>query len=198
MSTNKLEDLDEALIRTGRADRIVEFTNTTKEQARDMFTGAYTGVRWTEHRPAGGGHVAPLHESEDWTDEDIALLAGEFSDKIRDQAFSPALIQQFFKDFRAQPRRAVRELDEWMKDPRAYRKPVQLGRLQVSDGASARAGSPNPSSGTSASVGASETSSAIEDLMSLDDLGGYQEPACFDPEAEANDAGLYGPLLDAS
>ncbi|KAF3760600.1 P-loop containing nucleoside triphosphate hydrolase protein, partial [Cryphonectria parasitica EP155] len=99
MTTNHIENLDEALIRTGRADRIISFTKTTKKQAEDMFINAL------KHP-----------EMEDWTDEDIYVLAKEFSDKIQDAKFSPALIQQYFKDFRAEPRRAVQELEEWMKD----------------------------------------------------------------------------------
>ncbi|KAK7736975.1 hypothetical protein SLS53_006730 [Cytospora paraplurivora] len=109
------EVLDEALIRTGRADRILKFTQATKEQAKDMFVNAYKGVRWVQQP----GDV----ELEDWTDEDIAHLSKQFADKIRDQGFSPAMLQQYFKDFRAQPRRAVEEIDAWMKDPRGYRKP---------------------------------------------------------------------------
>lgn len=62
-------------------------------------------------------------ESKDWTDEDIVHLSQQFGEKIRGREFSPAVLQQYFKDFRAQPRRAVEEIDEWMKDPRGYRKP---------------------------------------------------------------------------
>ncbi|ROW15003.1 hypothetical protein VPNG_03420 [Cytospora leucostoma] len=115
MTTNHIEVLDEALIRTGRADRILNFTQATREQAKDMFVNAYKGVRWVKQP----GDV----ELEDWVDEDIAHLSKQFADKIRDQEFSPALLQQYFKDFRAQPRRAVEEIDAWMKDPRGYRKP---------------------------------------------------------------------------
>lgn len=121
-TTNNIEDLDEALIRTGRADRIITFTNATREQARNMFINAYTGTRWGQHmtREARAKHP----EIEDWTDEDIEKLSREFSERIHDMRFSPALIQQYFKDFRAEPRRAVKELNEWMENPRGYRKPI--------------------------------------------------------------------------
>lgn len=121
MTTNHIEHLDEALIRTGRADRIITFTNATKEQAENMFINAYTGTKWGQHMSKETRAKHP--EMEEWTDEEIFQMAKEFSDKIHDQEFSPALIQQFFKDFRAEPRRAVKELDEWMKAPRLYRKP---------------------------------------------------------------------------
>lgn len=121
MTTNHIESLDEALIRTGRADRIITFTNATKSQARDMFVNAYSGTRWGQHMSRETRLKHP--EMEDWTDEEIRDLAEEFSATIHDEEFSPALIQQYFKDFRAEPRRAVKELEEWMKDTRGYRKP---------------------------------------------------------------------------
>lgn len=121
MTTNHIENLDEALIRTGRADRIVTFTNASKSQAENMFINAYTGTRWGQHMTPEARLKHP--EMEEWTDEDIQGLAQEFSLIIPDMEFSPALLQQYFKDFRAEPRRAVKELGEWMKDPRGYRKP---------------------------------------------------------------------------
>lgn len=121
MTTNHIENLDEALIRTGRADRIVTFTNATKKQAEDMFTNAYTGTRWGQHMSRETRLKHP--EMEEWTDEEIHVLAAEFSQKIHDMEYSPALFQQYFKDFRAEPRRAVQQVDEWMKNPRGYRKP---------------------------------------------------------------------------
>lgn len=86
-----------------------------------MFISAYTGTRWGQHMTPEARAKHP--EMEDWTDEDIHELAKGFSQKIYDKEFSPALIQQYFKDFRAEPRRALQELDAWMEDPRGYRKP---------------------------------------------------------------------------
>lgn len=115
MTTNHIETLDEALIRTGRADVIVTFTNVTKKQAVDMFINIYSGERWIPYEPG-------KPDVEDWTEDDIKRLADEFGAKIHDQTFSPALLQQYFKEFRAEPRRAVQEIDKWMEDPRGYRK----------------------------------------------------------------------------
>lgn len=115
MTTNHIEVLDEALIRTGRADIVVTFTNVTKQQAVDMFIHAYSGERWAPYQP-GNPQV------EDWTEEDIKRLAEEFAAKIREKEFSPALLQQYFKEFRVEPRRAVQEVEKWMDDPRGYRK----------------------------------------------------------------------------
>lgn len=115
MTTNHIEALDEALIRTGRADVIVTFTNVTKQQAVDMFISTYSGERWIPYQPG-------QPDMEDWNQDDIKRLADEFGAKIRDQKFSPALLQQYFKEFRVEPRRAVQEMDKWMENPRGYRK----------------------------------------------------------------------------
>lgn len=115
MTTNHLETLDNALIRTGRADVIVTFTNVTKKQAVDMFINIYSGERWIPYEPG-------KPDVEDWTGDDIKRLAHEFGAKIHDQKFSPALLQQYFKEFRVEPRRAVQEMDKWMENPRGYRK----------------------------------------------------------------------------
>lgn len=115
MTTNHIETLDKALIRTGRADVIVTFTNVTKKQAVDMFINIYSGERWIPYQPG-------KPDIEDWTEDDIKSLADEFGAKIHDQTFSPALLQQYFKEFRVEPRRAVQEIDKWMEDPRGYRK----------------------------------------------------------------------------
>lgn len=214
MSTNKIEDLDEALIRAGRADRIINFTNTTKAQARDMFVAAYTGTRW---QPYG---ASPFEdpEVEAYTEADISQLAQDFADKIRDKEFSPALLQQYFKDFRAQPRLAITELDKWMEDPRAYLKPTlqfsllppaektPRASLEVVEGSvpSTPVATPTEKSESkdseSISVKDSESSwtSTQEDLMSIEDLGGYKEPACFGRRSEDLVVSPRGPLLDLS
>lgn len=115
MTTNHIEMLDKALVRTGRADVIVTFTNVTRKQAVDMFINIYSGERWIPYE-SGKPDV------EDWTEDDIKRLADEFGAKIHDQKFSPALLQQYFKEFRVEPRRAVQEMDKWMENPRGYRK----------------------------------------------------------------------------
>ncbi|KAI1133843.1 P-loop containing nucleoside triphosphate hydrolase protein [Hypoxylon sp. FL0543] len=45
MTTNSPEQLDDALIRPGRVDLQVGFTNATREQAKELFLGMYGGDR---------------------------------------------------------------------------------------------------------------------------------------------------------
>ncbi|KAL1870690.1 hypothetical protein Daus18300_005010 [Diaporthe australafricana] len=124
MTTNHVEKLDEALIRTGRADVIITFTNVTKQQAVDMFVNAYSGERWVPYQRG-------KPEVEDWTEETIKRLGDEFGSKIGDKELSPALLQQYFKEFRVEPRRAVQEMGKWMENPRGYRKPGLPERLML-------------------------------------------------------------------
>ncbi|CAN8097635.1 unnamed protein product [Discula destructiva] len=198
MSTNKIEALDEALIRAGRADRIINFTNTSKEQVRNMFIAAYTGTRWQPHTPnRDSARLDP--EVEEYTEENINQLAQDFSEKIRGEEFSPALVQQYFKDFRAQPRLALQELDKWMEDPRAYLKPMppipMMDDKEPKQGADALLVSSEETRGR-----AKEICTAADDLVSLDDIGEYREPSCFSRDSE--DSFVYmnprGPLLDIS
>jgi chaperone BCS1 len=55
MTTNKRETLDEALLRPGRVDRQVGFTNATSDQARELFLRMY--------EPENSNYVAPVELS---------------------------------------------------------------------------------------------------------------------------------------
>lgn len=96
---------------------------------------------------------------EDWEDADIPPLAADFADRILGGEFSPALLQQYFKDFRAEPRLAVREVEAWMEDPRAYRKPSLGPKPAAAAAAAPGAGGKKPnghSNGAAAVPKASE------------------------------------------
>lgn len=69
MTTNKPETLDDALIRPGRVDLQVAFTNATGEQARELFERMYEGdsLRAAAHRTTDGpepadGRAPPLDD----------------------------------------------------------------------------------------------------------------------------------------
>jgi mitochondrial chaperone BCS1 len=61
MTTNAPESLDEALIRPGRVDLQVGFTNATQAQAEELFVRMYEADQGRErHASGGGGHHAHL------------------------------------------------------------------------------------------------------------------------------------------
>ncbi|KAL2118400.1 hypothetical protein VTJ04DRAFT_8060 [Mycothermus thermophilus] len=64
MTTNKPESLDEALIRPGRVDVQVRFTNATQKQARELFVRMYEVDEAQPRKPrAGGSPVKRLTET---------------------------------------------------------------------------------------------------------------------------------------
>ncbi|KAF3770985.1 hypothetical protein M406DRAFT_248021 [Cryphonectria parasitica EP155] len=58
MTTNKPETLDDALIRPGRVDLQVAFTNATQEQARELFERMYEADSKHKHTAAANGHAS--------------------------------------------------------------------------------------------------------------------------------------------
>lgn len=75
-----------------------------------MFVSIYSEERWIPYQ-----HGKPNVEG--WAEGDLKCLIDEFGAKIHDQKFGPALLQQYFKESRVEPRRAVQEMDEWMNVP---------------------------------------------------------------------------------
>lgn len=91
MTTNKPEALDEALIRPGRVDLQVCFTNATRHQAKELFIRMYV-----DDTPK------PVKQKDVNIDSDGRLI-------------SPADIQGYLLKRKKTPRRAAAEVDVWVK-----------------------------------------------------------------------------------
>ncbi|KAK0720035.1 BCS1 N terminal-domain-containing protein [Lasiosphaeris hirsuta] len=132
MTTNKPEALDEALIRPGRVDLQVAFTNATQEQAMELFVRMYEadskGVaargRFLESAAEprdgdlsdGSTEVEEESETAPVSPEELTKIAAAFSAKIPSkQVISPAEIQGFLLKRKKTPRRALAEVDVWVK-----------------------------------------------------------------------------------
>lgn len=142
MTTNKPETLDDALIRPGRVDLQVAFTNATAEQARELFERMYEADSRGQHKSTDGaanghaepekktadGHVkvpadektdvggaASAGEALDVTIEELKAVAQEFADVIPSAQFSPAELQGFLLKRKKDPRRAVEEAGPWVE-----------------------------------------------------------------------------------
>ncbi|KAI1439433.1 hypothetical protein F5Y02DRAFT_425838 [Annulohypoxylon stygium] len=95
--------LDPAMLRPGRVDFHVKFTNATREEAKTLFMAMYT---------VKGGTAAP--NLGDITRAELDMLADEFKSSLNDEQFSPAQMQGFLLTYKSDPRLAVRKIKEWI------------------------------------------------------------------------------------
>ncbi|KAL2156663.1 hypothetical protein VTH82DRAFT_1408 [Thermothelomyces myriococcoides] len=137
MTTNKPDDLDEALICPGRIDMQVGFTMTTREQARDLFLRMYEPgsekvmatpkkrsprvlaflLSFTPFSELSSTKVFTATSSkDDNTTDHLSELAVQFADQIPPGKFSQAEIQGYLLKRKYQPRRALEEVEEWVQN----------------------------------------------------------------------------------
>ncbi|KAI1813561.1 P-loop containing nucleoside triphosphate hydrolase protein [Poronia punctata] len=126
MTTNAPESLDDALIRPGRIDMQVQFTNATTEQARELFIRMYEADEMRPSKEGGDLKTITTNGSPNGkspltagVDLDINLdqlphLARQFSEKIPAGQFSPAEIQGYLLKRKKAPGQAVEEADKWV------------------------------------------------------------------------------------
>ncbi|OTA94363.1 hypothetical protein M434DRAFT_71445 [Hypoxylon sp. CO27-5] len=145
MTTNSPEQLDDALIRPGRVDLQVAFTNATREQAKELFLTMYEGGQGpplstispsslcSEKNEASGTSTPTLlnggssssssretgsaSESGDLdiSVEELPAIAAKFSAKIPEGEFSPAQIQGYLLKRKKHPLKALEEADKWVE-----------------------------------------------------------------------------------
>ena len=96
MITNNLENLDDALIRSGRIDMQVKFTMATSSQIRELFINMYS-----DETPA-------TKELED--------MASEFALCVPGNTFTPAHIQGFLLPRKTELTRAIEEAVNWVAE----------------------------------------------------------------------------------
>jgi mitochondrial chaperone BCS1 len=105
MTSNTPESLDEALIRRGRIDQKVHFGCASRETAVKLFTQIYLKA----DDELLDGETLPEAAS-------IDELARQFGEKLEENAFTPAEVQGYLIDHRADAERAVREAAEFFKE----------------------------------------------------------------------------------
>lgn len=127
MTTNKPEALDEALIRPGRVDVQVKFSNASSTQAGELFHRMYEASRLNETtktakvgEPMEKSNEQPTakHDAEELdgiTAEELKAISEEFGRRIPEGVFSPAEIQGFLLKRKKVPRRALDEVSEWVE-----------------------------------------------------------------------------------
>jgi mitochondrial chaperone BCS1 len=135
MTTNKPEKLDDALIRPGRVDLQVGFTNATQPQIKELFQRMYTSdkpnPRLSKLRslPKPKANIltppdTPIQEKafnilipagSGLPERSLDEIAEEFAGKIPDDKFSPAEIQGFLLKRKKNPQKACAEVEKWVE-----------------------------------------------------------------------------------
>ncbi|KAI6476122.1 hypothetical protein MCOR13_011850 [Pyricularia oryzae] len=119
MTTNKPETLDKALIRPGRVDLQVAFRNATQQQASELFQRLYS----TEQSAKSSQCLSQLDATDKKYDletsitdaDELIEMAAEFGSKIVPDQMSPAEIQGFLLKRKTCPRKALRDVEAWVK-----------------------------------------------------------------------------------
>lgn len=112
MTTNHIDELDEALIRPGRVDVRVKFDLAASDTAGKLFLKFYE-LNETEQAHA-------LKTLSTYPDQnELENLSQEFAKEIPEGEYSMALIQGHLMDFRKFPRQAVQEIDSLHRNVKA-------------------------------------------------------------------------------
>lgn len=97
MTTNHRAKLDSALVRPGRIDLEVNFSNSTKDQAKALFERWYPDSATSEKNSSDA-------------------LASRFSELFRENMVSMATLQGYLLSHRTNPEKAVADLSGWLKE----------------------------------------------------------------------------------
>ncbi|KAF1931335.1 uncharacterized protein M421DRAFT_99193 [Didymella exigua CBS 183.55] len=113
MTTNTPEQLDAALIRPGRVDLQVAFTLATDDQIRETFMRMYSQ---TPGEQTSGGRLPssksrPVSRITD--PKTLEEMAREFAAQLPSDKFSPAEIQGYLLMRKKDPRRALKDVENW-------------------------------------------------------------------------------------
>ncbi|KAL3422942.1 mitochondrial chaperone BCS1 [Phlyctema vagabunda] len=141
MTTNHPEQLDEALIRPGRVDHQVAFSNATQSQISEIFERMYSiDLAPTATLPLAQQSTpsstltppaTPTKSVGGVETDELAEIAQKFASCIPDGMCSPAEIQGFLLKRKKDPRKALREVEGWVEGMREQREmKTKLVRVQ--------------------------------------------------------------------
>jgi mitochondrial chaperone BCS1 len=127
-TTNKPNELDDALVRAGRISVRVGFSNASKRQAEEIFLRMFidlstsSSLRGIEESiapaPASGSDSEKqpcLNLPDDEKTAHVRTLAKSFAAQVREGDFSPADLQDYLLIHKKDPEKAVGEVQGWME-----------------------------------------------------------------------------------
>jgi chaperone BCS1 len=125
MTTNRPDTLDAALTRPGRIDHKARFTLATRDQIRHMFERIYQGDAAPEkhhvdvyRRLISCGELSITRSDIKPTTTSlpaarVQIMAEQFADMLPEEVFSPADIQGYLLERKANPEAAISEVKKW-------------------------------------------------------------------------------------
>src|ERR1700761_394310 len=125
-TTNKPNELDDALVRAGRISVRVGFKNASKRQAEEIFLRMFidlptsSGLRGMEEAssPTTSAEDEKTKDKLNLPDDERSVhvrgLAKEFASQVPEGDFSPADLQDYLLIHKKDPQKAVDEVKIWM------------------------------------------------------------------------------------
>lgn len=107
MTANFSDNLDEALVRPGRIDKIIYMGRINREAAEEMFMRMYEPDK--DEKPNAAETCAQTTVNK----EELKTLATAFGSLVPRGVFTPAQLQGFLLNHRGEPNVAVARVEEW-------------------------------------------------------------------------------------
>ncbi|KAK1515359.1 mitochondrial chaperone bcs1 [Colletotrichum abscissum] len=123
MTTNHVEHLDHALIRSGRVDKKIELQLADADVARKLFCHVFEQ----------SGEELPSSEKRVSNNQEVRQLAVQFAGLIPELEFSPADILSFLLANRNSPSGVLNEVERWVSRTRGEKALTRGGSWVQSD-----------------------------------------------------------------
>ncbi|KAL4984256.1 BCS1 N terminal-domain-containing protein [Aspergillus falconensis] len=161
MTTNHPEKLDPALVRPGRIDMSIAFGYSTTSDIKELFSAIYSTLEG-DLRVSRTERLSPklrakmakrtstsdlanrantnivIHKgASEFSEEQVRVWAGEFAERVPAAEFTPAEIQGYLLNYKADPEGAIEGATSWvgeMREKKARAKTASVNAAKVDGG----------------------------------------------------------------